>query len=235
MVTPFWSCHSHLLLCISLQLNSLGPDACKEIRDLLLHDKCVVSNLRLVNNPVGEQGAQFLAEALAGNRSLTHLSLLHTSLGDRGVEVITQHLAKNQHLQELNLGYNSLTDAAALGLVEVAKKHATLDTVHLYFNDISEEGKRELHTLRMDRDGIRVLVFLTAGTDVSDYWSNILSIVHKNLPFWDRERVRQHLALLLQDLESSRRQTANPWRKAKFLRVESEVKRMLGKLQHGSL
>nr|XP_013812115.1 PREDICTED: NLR family member X1 [Apteryx mantelli mantelli] len=226
-----------LLRCkaLHLQLNSLGPDACKEIRDLLLHDKCVVSNLRLVNNPVGEQGAQFLAEALAGNRSLTHLSLLHTSLGDRGVEVITQHLAKNQHLQELNLGYNSLTDAAALGLVEVAKKHATLDTVHLYFNDISEEGKRELHTLRMDRDGIRVLVFLTAGTDVSDYWSNILSIVHKNLPFWDRERVRQHLALLLQDLESSRRQTANPWRKAKFLRVESEVKRMLGKLQHGSL
>ncbi|XP_025961653.2 NLR family member X1 isoform X2 [Dromaius novaehollandiae] len=226
-----------LLRCkaLHLQLNSLGPDACKEIRDLLLHDKCVVSNLRLANNPVGEQGAQFLAEALAGNRSLTRLSLLHTSLGDRGVEVIAQHLAKNQHLQELNLGYNSLTDAAALGLVEVAKKHTTLDTVHLYFNDISEEGKRELHTLRVDQDGVRVLVFLTAGTDVSDYWSNILSIVHRNLPFWDRERVRQHLALILQDLESSRRQTANPWRKAKFLRVENEVKRMLGKLQHGSL
>ncbi|XP_062450656.1 NLR family member X1 [Rhea pennata] len=226
-----------LLRCkaLHLQLNSLGPDACKEIRDLLLDDKCVVSNLRLANNPVGEQGAQFLAEALAGNCSLTHLSLLHTSLGDQGVEVIAQHLAKNQHLQELNLGYNSLADAAALRLVEVAKKHPTLDTVHLYFNDISEEGKRELHTLRVDRDGVRVLVFLTAGTDVSDYWSNILSIVHKNLPFWDRERVRQHLALILQDLESSRRQTANPWRKAKFLRVESEVKRMLGKLQHGSL
>nr|XP_009668539.1 PREDICTED: NLR family member X1 [Struthio camelus australis] len=225
-----------LLRCkaLHLQLNNLGPDACKEIRDLLLHDKCVVSNLRLANNPVGEQGAQFLAEALAGNRSLTHLSLLHTSLGDRGVEVIAQHLAKNQHLQELNLGYNSLTDAAALGLGEGAKKPTT-QCSDLYFNDISEEGKRELHTLRMDQDGVRALVFLTAGTDVSDYWSNILSIVHKNLPFWDRERVRQHLALLLQDLESSRRQTANPWRKAKFLRVESEVKKMLGKLRDGSL
>lgn len=41
------SCHHPLLLlCTSLQLNSLGPDACKEIRDLLLHDKCAVSNLR---------------------------------------------------------------------------------------------------------------------------------------------------------------------------------------------
>ncbi|KAM7082854.1 NLRX1 protein, partial [Ciconia maguari] len=226
-----------LLRCkaLHLQLNSLGPDACKEIRDLLLHDKCVVSNLRLANNPVGEQGAQYLAEALAGNHSLTHLSLLHTALGDRGAEVIAQDLAKNQHLQELNLGYNSLTDAGALHVVEVAKKHATLDKVHLYFNDISEDGKRALHSLRMDRDGVRALVFLTAGTDVSDYWSNILNVVQRNLPFWDRERVRQHLALILQDLESSRRQTANPWRKAKFLRVENEVKKMLGKLQHGTL
>ncbi|NWI65352.1 NLRX1 protein, partial [Todus mexicanus] len=226
-----------LLRCkaLHLQLNSLGADACKEIRDLLLHDKCVVSNLRLTNNPVGEQGAQYLAEALAGNSSLTHLSLLHTALGDQGAEVIAQHLAKNQHLQELNLGYNSLTDAAALRVVEVAKKHATLDKVHLYLNDISEDGKRALDSLRMDRDGVRALVFLTAGTDVSEYWSHILNVLQRNLPFWDRERVRPHLALILQDLESSRRQTANPWRKAKFLRVESEVKKMLGELQHRTL
>lgn len=110
-----------------------------------------------------------------------------------------------------------------------------LSPCSLYFNDISEDGKQVLHSLRMDRDGVRALVFLTAGTDVSDYWSNILNVVQRNLPFWDRERVQQHLALILQDLESSRRQTANPWRKAKFLRVESEVKKMLGKLQHGTL
>lgn len=84
---------------------------------------------RLANNPVGEQGARYLAEALAGNRSLTQLSLLHTALGDPGAEAIAQHLAENQHLQELNLGYNSLTDAAALHVVEVAKRHETLDKV----------------------------------------------------------------------------------------------------------
>ncbi|XP_030320535.1 NLR family member X1 isoform X2 [Calypte anna] len=123
-----------LLRCkaLHLQLNSLGSDACKEIRDLLLHEKCVVSNLRLANNPVGEQGAQYLAEALAGNHSLTHLSLLHTALGDRGAEVIAQHLVENQHLQELNLGYNSLTDTAALHVVEVAKKHTKLDKVQTW-------------------------------------------------------------------------------------------------------
>uniref|UniRef100_A0A8C0GRD7 NLR family member X1 n=1 Tax=Chelonoidis abingdonii TaxID=106734 RepID=A0A8C0GRD7_CHEAB len=80
----------------------------------------------LSDNPVTEQGAKYLAEAIAGNRSLTHLSLLHTSLGNQGLEVITQHLAQNQHLKELDVGYNSVTDEAALGLVEVAKRHATL-------------------------------------------------------------------------------------------------------------
>ncbi|XP_067421265.1 NLR family member X1 [Emydura macquarii macquarii] len=220
---------------LHLQLNSLGPEACKVIRDLLLHKKCVVNTLRLSDNPVTEQGAKYLAEAIAGNSSLTHLSLLHTSLGNQGVEVITQHLAQNQHLQELNVGYNSVTDEAALGLVEVAKRHAALKEVHLYFNDISEEGKRTLHALRKERDGVRVLVFLTAGADVSDYWALILNVVQKNLHVWDSERVQQYLTLLLQDLECSRRQTGNPWKKARFLRVESEVKKMLGKIQQGTL
>lgn len=35
-----------VLLCTSLQLNSLGPDACEELRALLLHDQCAVSDLR---------------------------------------------------------------------------------------------------------------------------------------------------------------------------------------------
>ncbi|XP_074833176.1 NLR family member X1 [Carettochelys insculpta] len=226
-----------LLRCqkLHLQLNSLGPEACKEIRDLLLHEKCVVSDLRLSDNPVTKQGAKYLAEAIAGNRSLTHLSLLHTSLGNQGVEVITQHLAQNQHLKQLNVGYNSVTDEAALELVEVAKRHPTLKEVHLYFSNISEEGKRALHALRRDRDGVQVLVFLTVGTDVSDYWALILSVVQKNLPIWDRERVQQHLSLLLQDLECSRQQTGNPWKKAKFLRVESKVKKMLLQIQQGTL
>lgn len=84
---------------------------------------------RLADNPVMEQGAHYLAEAIAGNRSLSHLSLLHTYLGNEGVEVITRHLAQNKTLQELDVAYNSVTDEAALALVEEAKKHAMLEKV----------------------------------------------------------------------------------------------------------
>uniref|UniRef100_A0A6J0TJC1 NLR family member X1 isoform X1 n=1 Tax=Pogona vitticeps TaxID=103695 RepID=A0A6J0TJC1_9SAUR len=226
-----------LLRCrkLHLQLNSLGPEACKVIKDLLLHEKCAVNTLRLADNPLTEQGAHYLAEALAGNTSLNHLSLLHTSLGNQGVKLITQHLAQNQNLRELDVAYNSVTDEAALALVEEAKRHATLELVHLYFNEISEEGKQALHEMRKERDGIKVLIFLTMGADVSDYWTIILKVVQKNLPIWDRDRVQRHLSLFLEDLQSSRQQTVNPWKKAKFMRVEKEVKRMLADLQQGTL
>lgn len=32
--------------CSRLQLNSLGPEACRDLRDLLLHDQCQVTTLR---------------------------------------------------------------------------------------------------------------------------------------------------------------------------------------------
>lgn len=44
---PPWSLTSPLAtFCSSLQLNSLGPEACKDLRDLLLHDQCQITTLR---------------------------------------------------------------------------------------------------------------------------------------------------------------------------------------------
>ncbi|XP_029428590.1 NLR family member X1 isoform X2 [Rhinatrema bivittatum] len=220
---------------LDLQLNSLGPEACEDIGKFLLHDRCEVETLRLGNNPITEQGALILGEAIAGNRSLSHLSLLHTSLGNEGVEVIAAHLEKNRHLRELNLAYNFVTDKAALALVDVAKRHPTLEKVHLYFNEISEEGRQQLHELQRERDGVKVLVSLAEGTDVSEYSSLILNMVTSNVKGWDRDRIQRHLHLLLDDLQCGRRQTANPWKKARFLRVENQVRKVLATVQHGNV
>nr|XP_033775133.1 NLR family member X1 isoform X1 [Geotrypetes seraphini]XP_033775134.1 NLR family member X1 isoform X1 [Geotrypetes seraphini] len=226
----FWRCKT-----LDLQLNSLGPEACEDIRNFLLHEKCEVDTLRLGNNPITEQGAVILGEAIAGNKSLTHLSLLHTSLGNEGVEVIATYLEKNRHLRELNLAYNSVTDQTALALVEVAKRHPTLEKVHLYFNEISEEGRQKLHGLRKEQDGVKVLLSLAEGSDVSEYSSLILNVVTSNVKGWDRERIQRHLQLLLDDLQCGRRQTVNPWKKARFLRVENQVQKVLSTVQPGNL
>lgn len=76
----------------------------------------------------------------------------------------------------------------------------------------------------------RVVVSLTEGAAVSQYWSVILSEVRRNFHNWDRARVRRHLQLLLRDLEDNRGATLNPWRKARLLRVEGEVTALLERL-----
>lgn len=215
---------------LGLQLNSLGPEACRDLRDLLLHDQCQITTLRLSNNPLTAAGVAVLVEGLAGNTSLTHLSLLHTGLGDEGLELLAAQLDRNQQLQELNVAYNGAGDTAALALATAAREHPSLELLHLYFNELSSEGRQVLRDLGGTTKGARVVVSLTEGTAVSEYWSVILSEVQRNLNSWDRGRVQRHLELLLQDLEDSRGATLNPWRKAQLLRVEGEVRALLGQL-----
>ncbi|KAM8814892.1 NLR family member X1 isoform 2-T5 [Rhynchonycteris naso] len=216
---------------LGLQLNSLGPEACKDLRDLLLHDQCQITTLRLSNNPLTAEGVALLLEGLAGNTSLTHLSLLHTGLGDKGLELLAAQLDRNQQLQELNVAYNGAGDTAALALAKTAWEHPSLELLHLYFNELSSEGRQVLRDMGSTAEGrARVVVSLTEGTAVSEYWSVILSEVQRNLNSWDQGRVQRHLELLLRDLEDNRGATLNPWRKAQLLRVEGEVRALLEQL-----
>ncbi|XP_063291920.1 NLR family member X1 isoform X1 [Pelobates fuscus] len=214
---------------LNLQMNSLGPDSCREIKDVLLHPDCAITNLRLCNNPLTAEGARLVAEALEGNRSLTHLSLLHTDLGDDGADILASHLGRNKHLQELNLAYNGIHDEAALKLVEEGARHPTLGRIHIYFNELSDSGLRALQSL----GDVRVLVSLTEGADASRHWALILRELRANAGGWDHEKIRAHLTLLLRDLQSSRELTGNLFRKVRILRVERKVKSMLNRIQQG--
>ncbi|XP_036114311.1 NLR family member X1 isoform X1 [Molossus molossus] len=216
---------------LGLQLNSLGPEACRDLRDLLLHDQCQIATLRLSNNPLTAEGVALLLEGLAGNTSLTHLSLLHTGLGDAGLELLAAQLDRNQRLQELNVAYNGAGDTAALALAQAAWRHPSLELLHLYFNELSSEGRQVLRDLgRTAAGSAQVVASLTEGAAVSEYWSVILSEIQRNLNSWDQGRVRRHLELLLRDLEDNRGATLNPWRKAQLLRVEGEVRALLEQL-----
>ena len=106
-----------------------------------------------------------------------------------------------------------------------------LSPASLYFNELSSECRQALRDVGSAAEGgARVVVSLTEGTAVSEYWSVILGEVQRNLNSWDRGRVRRHLELLLRDLEDNRGATLNPWRKAQLLRVEGEVRALLEQL-----
>ena len=55
------------------------------------------------DNPLGDEGATFIADALKINKSLKHLNLSENTIGAIGVAAIAEALKINQSLKELYL------------------------------------------------------------------------------------------------------------------------------------
>lgn len=230
--------HTHYL---NLQFNSLGPESCILLRDLLLDPKSSVKSLQLCDNPLLDAGVLTLLEALPENNSLTHLSLMHTGMGDEGALGLAANLHRQAGLQELNVAYNNIGDNAAIALVDACREHPSIHTVHLYLNPLSDVGKQSLYVRGVPTDHsasdrrVRVLAAVTEGSDLSEDWHPILSVIRENASSWDRERVKQQLMVFLRDLEWGRRQQPSIWKRLHFRRVEKGVRQTLKMLEKDTL
>lgn len=224
--------HTHNL---NLQFNSLGPESCILLRDLLLDPKSSIRSLQLCDNPLLESGACTLLEVLPENQSLTHLSLMHTGLGDQGALDLAERLQQHTGLQELNVAYNNIGDNAALTLVDACREHPSIHTVHLYLNPLSDVGKQSLYVRGVPKSHsgrqVKVLASVTEGSDISENWHPILSVIRENASSWDRERVQQQLKVFLRDLEWGRQQQPSLWKRLHFRRVEKDVRQTLRMLE----
>ncbi|XP_074535047.1 NLR family member X1 isoform X2 [Halichoeres trimaculatus] len=226
---------------LNLQFNSLGPDSCIILRDLLIDPRTNIKTLQLCDNPLMESGARILMEALPENQTLTHLSLMHTGMGDAGALELAAALQKHTRLQDLNVAYNNIGDNAALALVDACREHPSINTVHLYLNPLSDVGKQSLYVRGVPKSQggsgrqVRVLASVTEGSDLSEHWHPILSVIRENASSWDQERVKQQLMVFLRDLEWGRQQQPSLWKRLHFRRVEKGVRQTLRRLEKDTL
>ncbi|KAM4566022.1 NLR family member X1 isoform 3-T3 [Odontesthes bonariensis] len=224
---------------LNLQFNSLGPDSCILLRDLLLDPNSSIISLQLCDNPLLDSGCSTLLEALPVNQSLTHLSLMHTGLGDHGALELAERLQQHTELQEVNVAYNNIGDTAALALVDACREHPSIHTVHLYLNPLSDSGKKSLYVQGAPRGHsshrVKVLASVTEGSNISKDWHPILSVIRENASSWDRKRVKQQLEIFLQDLEWGRQQQPSIWKRLYFRRVEKGVQQTLQMLEEDNL
>ncbi|XP_071757418.1 NLR family member X1 [Centroberyx gerrardi] len=240
MLEMLWPAFRHTQN-LNLQFNSLGPESCILLRDLLLDPKSSIRSLQLCDNPLLESGARRLLETLPKNQSLRHLSLMHTSMGDQGALELAERLHQHTGLQELNVAYNNIGDNAALTLVDACREHPSIHTVHLYLNPLSDVGKQSLYVrgVPAGQGGtgrrVKVLASVTEGSDVSEDWHPILSVIRENASSWERERVRQQLQVFLRDLEWGRQQQQSLWKRLHFRRVEKGVRKTLRMLERDTL
>ncbi|XP_066519113.1 NLR family member X1 [Hoplias malabaricus] len=225
-------------LCLNLQFNSLGPESCILLRDLLLEPNCTIKTLQLCDNSLLDRGATHLLDALSGNQSLKKLSLMHTGLGDSAALELAARLGQHTSLQDLNVAYNNIGDSAALTLVDACREHPSIQTVHLYLNQLTDVGKQSLHARGVPREKggrkVKALASVTEGSDISEDWLSILSVIGKNSLSWEKERVREQLQVFMKDLEWGRKQHQSFLKKLHFRRVESVVRRTMRMLEKGS-
>ncbi|XDV32335.1 hypothetical protein PO909_003186 [Leuciscus waleckii] len=223
---------------LNLQFNSLDPESCILLRDLLLEPNCTIKSLQLCDNYLTDAGISNLLEALSGNHSLQQLYLMHTGLGDQSAQMLAERLGQHNMLKELNVAYNNIGDNAALTLVDACREHPSIHTVHLYLNQLTDVGKQSLHVRGVPRvkEGrrVKVLASVTEGSDISEDWHPILNVIGKNSLSWDRGRVREQLLVFLKDLEWGRKQHPSFWKKMHFRRVESVVRQTLRLLEKSS-
>ncbi|XP_070684677.1 NLR family member X1 [Pempheris klunzingeri] len=226
---------------LNLQFNSLGPESCIHLRELLRDPNSSIRSLQLCDNPLLESGVRTLLEALPENQSLMSLSLMHTELGDNGALDLAERLQQHAGLQELNVAYNNIGDNSALTLVDACREHPSIHTVHLYLNHLSDVGKQSLY-VRGGPKGhsssgrrVKVLVSVTEGADISEDWHPILRVIRENASSWDRERVKQQLKVFLRDLEWGRQQHHSLWKRLHFRRVEKGVRQTLQMLEKDTL
>ena len=126
---------------IELQHCAIGPVGAQHLAQVL-YVNTSVKTLKLINNPLGDEGAKALAEMLGGNgaessgtvnTTLEHVELSGCSIGPVGAQHLAQALRMNTSVKTLKLINNPLGDEGAKALAEMfgengAESSATVNT-----------------------------------------------------------------------------------------------------------
>ena len=115
--------HHSLISLRHIYLNAvgIGQSACKSLATYLSSPHCAVESVYLSANPMGDAGANALAEGLTRNWSLLRLTLASCGLKPQGAKnilqalhghprVMTLHMGQSFATQDLGMRYNYLED-----------------------------------------------------------------------------------------------------------------------------
>ena len=103
---------------------------------------CSCTQLNLLLDNIGPEGAKALAAGLAANASVTELNLFNNSIKDEGVTAICEALRSNKEtkLASLNIGLNSIGPAGAKSVAAMAAVVASVTKILVDFNELEDAG-----------------------------------------------------------------------------------------------
>lgn len=113
--------------------------------------------LNLAGIPLGDEGAEALADALQVTKSIRYVYLGGTTLGNNGAKAMARALKGNQTLHTLGLESNGIGDEGAAALADVLGANPTLHTLNLQRNTIADGGAQALARALAATTSLRIL------------------------------------------------------------------------------
>lgn len=118
---------------LSLINNQLTDLSIHPLALTLANSNSVLTSLDLRGNRLADDSANYLADMLKINCTLTFLSLAENGIGDQGVRWLAQAIANNNRVLEvLSLSANRfITDIAVMDLIEMMRQGSSLKLLTL--------------------------------------------------------------------------------------------------------
>ncbi|CAF1331533.1 unnamed protein product [Adineta steineri] len=125
-----------------------------------------IQRIYLEDNAIGDEGAQFLAEALRNKTTLASLQLTNNQIGAKGAQYLSSILQNNVRLTKLDLRDNNIGDQGALCIANALQDNMTLTKMNLSFNRITATAADQLYVLFQNKT--ELVLFDLKGNDGCD-------------------------------------------------------------------
>ncbi|MDP2438370.1 MAG: COR domain-containing protein, partial [archaeon] len=163
--------HCTTLDLLDLSANALTSASASLLATALAGDSRTLSlcTLLLSGNPLGDDGASFLAPAIASSSSLQTLEMSNCGISDCGARDLFRSLRDNTCLRMLRMDANSFGDDAVEVLTESLRGNRCLTHLHLALCRVTDRGTSLIAALLQDNGLLRWI----------DLWGNDESTVQR--------------------------------------------------------
>jgi hypothetical protein len=140
---------------IYLNSNGIGLAACEAISRFLAKEDCALQNLYMSGNPIGDDGALYLAKGLETNNSLKRINFGSCGINSKGAIAIMRSLCRHPAVISINLAqavftadlkarHNYIDDSALPNAIELVETNHVLRVFTLGTCAFSPEAIGEL-------------------------------------------------------------------------------------------
>jgi Ran GTPase-activating protein (RanGAP) involved in mRNA processing and transport len=160
----------------------------RHIGTLLRSEVGILERLNMENNPIGNEGARYIAEALTSNTSLTSLNIRGCRIGDEGAQSVAwaQRASGGLRLRCLCMGVNSISDVGIEALVDSFEDKATrLETLELDSTPIDDEGYKHIARFLLGNQTLTVLNLRGNRDPTAEAFKSLKEVFDTNMVMQD--------------------------------------------------